>query len=363
MEFAIKKIEELVKEETNITIKVKILSISQKEANTQRGKSVYYYGLLGDPTGVIPFTAWSMPTTVRDKDVYQISKCYTKKFNEKIRIYFDQGTEFKLIPEELEVKRTYRYYSIRDLSINDKYVTVEGLLSNEKEREYEKEGQKKAIYQYILKDQTGTIPLSSFGTKLPVGKGVRIEGAKLDTFNGYYRLNTYEKTGIENVNLKITEDPEYSYIKDVKTPVGGIKVSGFIISMGEKSGLLTRCKECNTKLDDLRCADHPEAGVKYDVFIYFTLDDGTGYIQVNAGFDAISEITGITSEYLSNEKIPPLRNEINGRIDRGLMHGAISINGNARMTEQGISFKAMRIERLDQKNFRQIASIQEEEFA
>ena len=45
------------------------------------------------------------------------------------------------------------------------------------------------------------------------------------------------------------------------------------------------------------------------------------------------------------------------------MHGAISINGNARMTEQGISFKAMRIERLDQKNFRQIASIQEEEFA
>ena len=111
-----------------------------------------------------------------------------------------------------------------------------------------KESLKKAIYQYILKDQTGTIPLSSFGTKLPVGKGVRIEGAKLDTFNGYYRLNTYEKTGIENVNLKITEDPEYSYIKDVKTPVGGIKVSGFIISMGEKSGLLTRCKECNTKL-------------------------------------------------------------------------------------------------------------------
>ena len=39
MESAIKKIEELVKEETNITIKVKILSISQKEANTQRGKN------------------------------------------------------------------------------------------------------------------------------------------------------------------------------------------------------------------------------------------------------------------------------------------------------------------------------------
>ena len=95
MESTIKKIDELVKEETNITIKAKILSISQKEANTQKGKTVYYYGLLGDTTGVMPFTAWSMPTTVRDKDVYQITKCYTKMFNERIRIYFDQGTEGK----------------------------------------------------------------------------------------------------------------------------------------------------------------------------------------------------------------------------------------------------------------------------
>jgi replication factor A1 len=363
MESTIKKIDELVKEETNITIKAKILSISQKEANTQRGKTVYYYGLLGDTTGVMPFTAWSMPTTVRDKDVYQITKCYTKMFNERIRIYFDQGTEFKLLTEEMEVKRTYRYYSIRDLSINDKYVTVEGMLSNEKEREYEKDGQKRTIFQYILRDQTGTIPLSSFGKKLPVGKGIRIEGAKLDLFNGYYRLNTYDKTDIEEVGLKLTEDSEYSYIRDVKTPVGGIKISGFIISFGEKSGLITRCSECNTKLDDIRCADHPEKGVKYDVFTYFTMDDGTGYMQVNAGFDAISELTGITQEYLSDEKVPPLKKEIRNRLDKGLMHGALSIHGNARMTEQGMSFKAMKIVKMDQKNFRQIVSIQEEEFA
>jgi replication factor A1 len=237
------------------------------------------------------------------------------------------------------------------------------MLSNEKEREYEKEGQKRTIFQYILRDQTGTIPLSSFGKKLPVGKGIRIEGAKLDLFNGYYRLNTYDKTDIEEVGLKLTEDSEYSYIRDVKTPVGGIKISGFIISFGEKSGLITRCSECNTKLDDIRCADHPEKSVKYDVFTYFTMDDGTGYMQVNAGFDAISELTGITQEYLSNEKVPPLKKEIRNRLDKGLMHGALSIYGNARMTEQGMSFKAMKIVKMDQKNFRQIVSIQEEEFA
>ena len=84
---------------------------------------------------------------------------------------------------------------------------------------------------------------------------------------------------------------------------------------------------------------------------------------MNAGFDAISELTGITQEYLSNEKMPPLKKEIRNRLDKGLMHSALSLYGNARMTEQGMSFKAMKIEKLDQKNFRQIVSIQEEEFA
>jgi Single-stranded DNA-binding replication protein A (RPA), large (70 kD) subunit and related ssDNA-binding proteins len=129
------KVAEIAGEVSDIGMKVKLLSISLREVQGSKGPVSYHYGLLGDETGVIPFTAWSVPATVREKDVYEISKCYTKSYREKLRVYFDARTEFKLINEPMEVKRVYKFYNLKDLNINDKFVSVEGTLSGELKKE------------------------------------------------------------------------------------------------------------------------------------------------------------------------------------------------------------------------------------
>ncbi|MGP6206944.1 hypothetical protein ACNF42_02775 [Cuniculiplasma sp. SKW3] len=345
-----------------LNIKAKILSISSKETETSKGKLIYHYGLLGDDTGVLPYTAWSIPSTVREKDVYEIRRCYSKTFKDKVRIYFDQKTEFKFLTENMEVKRSYRYYSIKDLNIRDKFVTVEGILKDERVRDYEKDGEKKKIYQYTLKDQTGSIGLSSFGMQLKTGKGVRLEGARLDEFNGYYRLNVSDKTGVEYITLQISEEPEFTYLRELKHPVGDVMISGFIISMGEKSGLISRCRECKKKVDDIRCPDHPESPLEYDIFVYFTVDDGTDYIQVSSGLEPLKKIIGIDETYLNNEKRPPLRKEVKDKLENSLMHNALVIRGNIRENTQGLSMKATEIRGLGKEDLAKINRIQEEEF-
>lgn len=356
------KLSDISGDAVDLNIKVKILSLSSKEMETSKGKTTYHYGLIGDDTGVISYTAWSLPSTVREKDVYEIRRCYSKTYKDKVRVYFDQKTEFKFLTEDMEVKRNYRYYSIKDLNIRDKFVTVEGLVKDERIKEYEKDGERRKIFQYILKDQTGTIGVSSFGLQLKPGKAVRLEGARLDEFNGYYRLNISDKTGVEYITLNIGDEPDYVYIKDIKNPVGGIKVSGFVISMGDKAGLITRCRECKKRIDDIRCPDHPDLLPEYDVFAYFTLDDGTDYIQVNAGYDAIKSISGIEESYLKNESRPPLKREVKDKLENALLHNAIYVKGNVRENTQGLNLRATEIGHIDKNALSEIRKIQEEEF-
>ncbi|MHB1440366.1 MAG: replication protein A [Cuniculiplasma sp.] len=337
------KIAEIKGEVMEINVKAKILSLSKREVQSAKGPLTYHYGLIGDETGVMPFTAWSFPTTVRENDVYEISKCYTKSYKEKLRIYFDNRTEFKLLTETMEVKRTYKYYEIKDLNLNDKFVTVEGLVTSENRREYEKDGEKREVFQYILKDQTATIPLSSFGKKLEAGKYARIEGARLDEFNGYYRLNMSDKANVEYINIDLKDEEKIMDIVNLRGAVGGITVTGFIINMGEKSGLVVRCSECNLKVDDIRCSDHPEAPLKYDTFAYFTIDDGTDYLQVSAGFEALKEIANINREYLDNPQRPPLKKEVKEKIESALTHHALKIKGNLRINNMGISLRSTEI--------------------
>ncbi len=337
------KIAEIKGEVVDIEIKAKILSMSKREIQNDKGPLTYHYGLVGDETGVMPFTAWSLPDTVRDNDVYLISKCYTKSYKDKLRLYFDVRTEFKFLNEEMDVKRSYKYYEIKNLDLKDRFIAVEGLLTSENKREYEKDGEKREVYQYILKDQSGTVPISSFGRKLEPGKYARIEGVRLDEFNGYYRLNMSDKANVEYLNVELNEAEVIQDISSLKGAVGGITASGFVINMGEKSGLIVRCSECNQKVDDVRCADHPDSKLNYDVFAYFTIDDGTGYLQVNAGYEALKNIIKVTREYLDNPQRPPLKKEVKEKIEVALVHNALKIKGNLRINNMGLSLRSTEV--------------------
>ena len=359
----IKKIGEITDEVQDIEMTVKILSLSQKERNSDKGNSVYHYGLLGDETGVLPFTAWNISSIVKEKDVVNIKHAYTKKYNDKIRIYFDDKTEFTLMPGvEMEVKRTYNYEKIRNLGTGSKFVALEGILSEEKEREFETNGEKRKVYSYVMEDDTGSIRLSSFGRKLPMGHGIRLEGVKIEEFNGRINASVGEKAEVQEIELQIEKGPKFTYISEIENPIGGLYISGFPISIGEKSGLIKRCKECKKKIDDERCETHPDAGFYFDIFAYFNIDDGTGYISVTSGMEALKDICGIKSDELSNEKRPPLRKEIYERIEHSLMGKALKVQGSLSKNTMGMSLRASLISSIGPEDNKELKKIMESEF-
>ncbi len=354
---------EIKGEVNDIEMKVKILSISKREAEGSKGPITYHYGLLGDETGVMAYTAWALPSTIRELDVYDITKCYTKSYKDKLRVYFDNRTEFKFLNEPLEVKRVYKFYNLKDLNMSDKFVTVEGVLESEAKREYEKDGVKKAVFQYVLHDSKSSIALSSFGRQLKNGKYAKIEGARLDEFNGYYRLNISDKANVEYPEIELPKSSPISYISDVKSPIGGITITGFALNIGEKSGLFAKCSQCNQRVDDIRCYDHPESPLIYDIFAYFTVDDGTDFIQVSAGLDALGELAGITKEFLNDPKKPPLKREIKEKISTNIMHHALRISGNLRNGNNGLTLRSTQIKIIQKEDIVELNQIKSgEEF-
>ena len=57
-----------------------------------------------------------------------------------------------------------------------------------------------------------------------------------------------DKAKVEYLNVELKENDNIQDISTLKGAVGGITISGFVINMGEKSGLVVRCSECNQRV-------------------------------------------------------------------------------------------------------------------
>lgn len=355
-------IDELKEESRDIALRAKILSVEKRETKSERGEGVYYYGLLGDESGTIPYTAWAFPQTVRAGDVVEIKNCYTKEYKGKIRLYLDSKSEVIMRPgEELEVKRTYKQYKIKDLTTSDSYVLIEGKISGVRSREYEKEGTKQMIYSGFLEDETGRIRISSFGRELKDDQQLRLEGARISEYNGRLRVSINEKTKVGEANIIIPETKRHYKVSEIKSPIGGIILSGFVISFGEKSGLISRCSVCNKKIEDVRCEEHPTEPYIYDLFAYFTLDDGTNFIQCTAGRQALLPLLGMSESDLDVNNPKLTRKDTYSKIREALLSKSFVFEGDLSNSRIGMSFRVSSIRPLTREDVKaEITEIEEE---
>ena len=96
------KIDKLDENTKNETIVVKILSLTEKETKSEKGEGVYHYGLIGDETGTMPYTAWALPATIRQGDVVELRNFSVKKYNDSLRLYLDTRTDVILRPRTVK---------------------------------------------------------------------------------------------------------------------------------------------------------------------------------------------------------------------------------------------------------------------
>ncbi len=347
----------------NLGLKAKIVSLQQRKIKNDKGETVYFYGILGDRTGTVSFTAWTFPTTIQAGDVVEIKNCSTKEYNNVNRVYIDARSEVILRPgEDMEVKRTFKELKIKDLATSNPYVSIEGQISGVREKEIDRNGEKLQLFYGDLEDDTGKIRLSSFGKPLKEGETVRIEGAKVSEYNGRLRLTINDKTRVLPTKLSFEITERIQNIVDVAGPLGGITVQGFAVNIGQKSGLVMRCSECNQKLDDIRCPDHPESPYIYDLFAYFTIDDGTGHLPCTGGKFPLLPLLGIGVDEFVPSNTAISRRGVFSLLEEKIPGKPFIINGDVVRSQIGLSMRIREIRLMDDEFLKTFTRMLEADF-
>src|SRR3972149_3351487 len=67
--------------EQSVNLLVRIVSVNEKDVTVEGGTKRILYGILGDPSATMPFTAWEpLPIPIAKGDVVRVQNAYTKEY-------------------------------------------------------------------------------------------------------------------------------------------------------------------------------------------------------------------------------------------------------------------------------------------
>ncbi len=81
----------------------------------------------------------------------------------------------------------------------------------------------------------------------------------------------------------------------------GISTTGYVVSIREDSGIVTRCSECRRVLRDGECATHGAQEGDKDVRLRMVLDDGQSTISLIVNKSASEDLIGMNQNEISSD--------------------------------------------------------------
>ena len=88
-----KTVRDLTPGENSVNVVARIVSVNEKEIETEGGSKAIVYGFLGDPSGTVPYTAWNPEGLGLSKgDVVRVQNAYTKEFKGRVEVHFGSRT-------------------------------------------------------------------------------------------------------------------------------------------------------------------------------------------------------------------------------------------------------------------------------
>src|SRR3989454_10235383 len=84
---------ELLPVEQSVNLLARIVSVNEKDVSVEGGSKRFLYGILGDPTTTIPFTAWEpLSVPLAKGDVVRVQNAYTKEYRGQVQVNFGSRT-------------------------------------------------------------------------------------------------------------------------------------------------------------------------------------------------------------------------------------------------------------------------------
>ncbi len=280
----------------------RVITINEKEITVRGEKRKIFYGILGDESGTIPFTAWT-DFAIGKGDVLEVSNAYTREWQSTVQVNFGDRTTIQKTDSQKLSESNYepKGYTLKELRSGLGSIDVTAKILDVTEREVTVEGKKKKVFSGIIADETGKAQYTAWHDfKLKEGHVIRIKGGYVKTWKGVPQLTFDEKATVEKLDADTISKKD---ITTQKIPLhelvekGGaldVQIEGTIIEIREGSGLVSRCPECNRVLQDNACSIHGKVTGVPDFRVKIVVDDGTGTVNGLLGQEAIKELLGKT---------------------------------------------------------------------
>ena len=332
----------------SVNLLCRVITVNPKDVTVKGENRKIFYGILGDETGTIQFTAWK-DFEIEKGEVLEISNAYTREWQGDTKLNFGDRTkiektdESKLPEGNLEPKE----YKIKDLKSGLGAVEVTVRILELNKREVEVEGQKKNVYSGTIGDETGKAQFTSWHDfKLKNDDVVKISGGYVKSWKGIPQLTFDEKATVEKIDsskiskkdIKTRKLPLHELVE--KRGALDVEVEGTVIEIRSGSGIVQRCPECNRVLQGEECNIHGKVKGVTDLRIKLVIDDGTGTVNGIIGKDATEKLLGKTFDEL--EKMAEHSNDeiIVEEMNNLLFTHRINLEGNALGDDFGITIIA-----------------------
>ncbi|MEM2934113.1 MAG: Single-stranded DNA binding protein [Methanocellales archaeon] len=342
-----KKLKDLRSTDKNVEVIVKILDIGSKNVKIGAVEKTIFYGLIGDETRAMRFTAWR-DFDLKRGNVVKISNAYIREFKGNMELNFGERARVEIMPDHLPQLSpvSEQIKKLAEVKEGDRNITVIGKILEVKQQEILVKQNKKIVITGIIADETSKLPFTCWIPEAEIVKDatVKLENVNVKKFQGLPAININEATVITRIpDLEIGISKEIMRLEKVVSKEGAfdIIVEGDILSIRPESGLIQRCPNCNRVIQKNICRAHGRVEGKYDMRIKAILDDGTGAIIIILNREETEKLYGQSLEKCKEIAMNALSAEvIEEDIKRKFTGKRLAARGNASKTEYGIMLVA-----------------------
>jgi len=352
-----KTVRDLTPGENSVNVVARIVSVNEKEIETEGGSKAIVYGFLGDPSGTVPYTAWNPEGLGLSKgDVVRVQNAYTKEFKGRVEVHFGSRTVVtKEAPDLLPAVEGARVSvpagpataaKVGELREGMSNLVLTARVLSVETRQVQVNGDAKTVYSGVLADDSGKVQFSAWKDfSLAAGDGLRIEGGYVKSWRGIPQLSFDERSTVTKLAAEALPSADALgssarvWIEDLAERGGAVDatVRGILIDIKDGSGLVYRCPECRRVLRKNTCRIHGEVQGNADLRVKGVVDDGSGALTAVFG----RELTELLLEKTIEEAIAQAKEAMDQEVVRDeladlLIAQPIEVRGNVTSDDYGL---------------------------
>ena len=344
-------ISDLKPNQSSVKVLGHVIAVNPKEITVKGESRTIHYGILGDESGTIPFTAWG-DVDLSKGDVVEITNAYTREWQGAVQLNLGDRvnivkTDKEKLPEEAFKPKEVK---IRDLRSGIGRVDVTAKIIKLEEREAEVNGEKKKVFSGLIADDTGKAQFTAWDDlKLKEGDVFRIIGGYVKSWKGIPQLTFDSNATVKKIEKSNIGKDLPNLIKmplHVLIEKGGaldVEVEGTVIDVRPGSGIVMRCPECNRVIQSDICSIHGKVKGISDLRIKLVVDDGYGAVDSILNRELSEKLLGKTFDECKKMKI----DELNSFIREKVFAKRVVLRGNALSDSFGTSIVAKDVDFVD----------------